>query len=131
MRSLGCLIAGALALITLIGASIWLEYATVDYEYVTVHREPQRECHTSVSSDSNGNTSSSTSCHWKVYTDGEVFKLTDSLLFWQFNSADIANELRPGRSYCLKVNGWRVGWLSMFRKVIRIESDTFQCGVPR
>lgn len=56
-----------------------------------------------------------------IYTNNEVFKNTDELLFFKFNSADFQNNLEVGKTYTVKVVGWRVPFLSMYRNIVRYE----------
>jgi hypothetical protein len=58
-----------------------------------------------------------------VYTDGEVFENTDSLWYWKWDSADVQNELEVGQTYTVKVYGWRVPFLSMFRNVVEVNNN--------
>jgi len=56
-----------------------------------------------------------------VYSDIEVLENTDTWLFFKFNSADIQGELKKDSAYVVKVAGWRVPFLSMYRNIISIE----------
>lgn len=56
-----------------------------------------------------------------VFTENEVFENTDSLMFWKFNSSDIYNEMEEGKTYKVKVAGWRIPFLSMYRNIISAE----------
>lgn len=58
---------------------------------------------------------------YMVYTTNEVFENTDSGWFMKFNSADIQNQLEPGKTYKVKVAGWRVPFFSWFRNIIAIK----------
>ena len=53
-----------------------------------------------------------------VYTENEVFENTDSWLFFKFNSADYQNKLEVGKTYEVKVAGWRIPFLSVYRNVV-------------
>jgi hypothetical protein len=55
-----------------------------------------------------------------LYSENEVFENTDSWLFLKFNSADYQNKLEVGKTYKVKVAGWRVPFLSMYRNVVGI-----------
>jgi hypothetical protein len=57
-----------------------------------------------------------------VYTDGEVFKNTDSVLVLKFNSSDVQNQLKEGETYKVQVAGWRILFLSMYRNILSIEN---------
>jgi heme/copper-type cytochrome/quinol oxidase subunit 2 len=51
----------------------------------------------------------------------EVFKNVDSILSFKFNSADVNARIAVGDTCTLRVNGFRVPWLSMFRNVIEVK----------
>jgi len=55
-----------------------------------------------------------------VYCQNEVFENTDSWLFLKFNSADDQNRLEVGKTYKVKVAGWRIPFLSMYRNVFSL-----------
>lgn len=67
--------------------------------------------------ESNGETTSS---RYLIFTNGEVFENTDSLLRLKFNSADIQGQLREGDTYDATVYGWRVPFLSMNRNIVDV-----------
>lgn len=56
-----------------------------------------------------------------VYTENEVFENTDSWMFVKFSSSDLQNKLEVGETYTVKVAGWRVPFLSMYRNIIAYE----------
>lgn len=56
-----------------------------------------------------------------VYTENEVFENTDALMVLKFNSADVQNHLKTDSTYTVKVMGWRVPFLSMYRNIITIK----------
>ena len=56
-----------------------------------------------------------------VYTENEVFENTDALMVLKFNSADVQNDLKVDSTYNVKVIGWRVPFLSMYRNIIKIK----------
>lgn len=53
-----------------------------------------------------------------IYTESEVFENTDSWLYLKFNSADYQNKFMVSETYKVKVAGWRVPFLSMYRNVV-------------
>lgn len=57
-----------------------------------------------------------------VYTNGEVFENVDSWLYFKFNSTDYQNALKESHTYNIKVVGWRVPFLSMYRNIVSIDS---------
>lgn len=60
--------------------------------------------------------------YYLVYTDKEVLKIEDSLIFGQFNSSDIYGLLAEGRTYKFKVFGFRIPFLSSYRNIIGVYS---------
>lgn len=58
------------------------------------------------------------SCKYMIYTDKGVYQNTDSLLYWKWDSAEVYNELKVGKTYNLTVAGWRVPFLSWFPNVV-------------
>jgi hypothetical protein len=53
-----------------------------------------------------------------IFTDGEVFENTDTLLRWKFNSSDVYGEMKVGSTCTLTVNGWRMPFFSVYRNVL-------------
>jgi hypothetical protein len=58
---------------------------------------------------------------WIVFTDQEVFANKDNIWFAKFNSSDIQRQLVDGQACQVKVNGFRVPFLSMYRNVLKVE----------
>ena len=58
--------------------------------------------------------------YYLVYTDKEVFKIEDSLLFGQFNSSDVYGMLAENTTYKFKVFGARIPFLSMYRNIVGV-----------
>lgn len=58
------------------------------------------------------------SCKLMIYTDKGVFQNTDSLINWKWGSAEFYNDLKVGKTYDLKVSGYRVPFLSWFPNVV-------------
>lgn len=58
------------------------------------------------------------SSKYLVYTDGEVFENTDSLLNGKFDSSDVYGRLKRDQSYRCKVEGWRIPVFSMYRNIL-------------
>lgn len=54
-----------------------------------------------------------------IYTDNGVFENTDSWLFLKFNSADFQNKFQIGETYEVKVAGWRIPILSMYKNIVK------------
>jgi hypothetical protein len=58
---------------------------------------------------------------WIVFTEGEVFKNSDNFLFLKFNSSDVQRQLVVGQTCQVKVNWFRVPFLSMYRNILKVE----------
>lgn len=56
-----------------------------------------------------------------IFGEDEVFENTDSYIFWKFDSSDLYRDLEKGESYRVKVSGWRVPFLSMYRNIVEIK----------
>lgn len=57
-----------------------------------------------------------------VYTqEGEVFEITDTLAYMRFDSAETYGALTPDKKYKVKVAGWRVPLLGLYRNIINSE----------
>lgn len=53
-----------------------------------------------------------------IFTEGEVFENTDSLLRLKFNSSDVYAKIVNGKTCTFTVNGWRFPFFSMYRNVL-------------
>lgn len=53
-----------------------------------------------------------------IFTEGEVFENTDSLLRLKFNSSDVYGQIAAGKTCTFLVNGWRFPIFSMYRNVL-------------
>lgn len=58
---------------------------------------------------------------YMVWTDKEVFEVTDTLLFTRWDSADTYGQIQVGKTYRFKVAGWRFGCLSWNRNILEYE----------
>lgn len=65
----------------------------------------------------------STSSKYLVFTDGEVFENTDAITFGKWNSSDVQGKLEKGKTYNVKVAGWRVPFMSMYRNIIKVYGE--------
>jgi len=54
-----------------------------------------------------------------IYSENEVFENTDEIIFSKFNSADFQNNIEIGKTYQVKVIGWRIPILSSYRNIIK------------
>lgn len=50
-----------------------------------------------------------------------VFKNTDSILRWKWNSSDVYGELKVGSTYKVTVVGYRIRFLSEYQNIISYE----------
>ncbi|MDE4297163.1 hypothetical protein PXK56_18420 [Phaeobacter gallaeciensis] len=53
-----------------------------------------------------------------IWTTDETFENTDTWLSWKFNSADVYGKMVVGQTCDMRVNGWRVPFLSWNRNII-------------
>jgi hypothetical protein len=61
---------------------------------------------------------SKTTMNQTVFTEKEVFIVDDSYVNGVWDTADLYNEIEPGKCYTFIVTGWRIPFLSAFRKAI-------------
>lgn len=57
------------------------------------------------------------SAKYLIFTENETFQNTDLWLIGKFNSSDIEGKLKAGKKYRVKVYGWRIPFLSMYRNI--------------
>lgn len=53
-----------------------------------------------------------------IYTENEVFENTDSWIYFKFNSSDFQGKFKVEETYEVKVAGWRIPFLSMYRNIV-------------
>lgn len=58
--------------------------------------------------------------YYLIFTSEEVFKNTDAWYFGKFKSSDIYRDLEVGKSYLIKVSGYRVPMFSEYRNIIKV-----------
>jgi len=56
---------------------------------------------------------------YRVYTDHGTYKVTDTLIYGRFSSADAYGKLQRGHTYTCKTAGWRFGLFSWFPNLIK------------
>lgn len=56
-----------------------------------------------------------------IFTGSEVFEITDTILFFRWNSSDLYRYLTVGNTYNCRVAGWRIPFLSSYRNLIDCE----------
>lgn len=55
-----------------------------------------------------------------VFTEHETFENTDAIWHWKFDSSDVYGQLEEGKTYTVKVYGWRVPILSWYRNIVSV-----------
>jgi len=55
-----------------------------------------------------------------IFSKTETLENTDSLLFGKFNSSDVYGRLEIGKTYTLKVVGWRNQHISQYRNIVEV-----------
>lgn len=56
-----------------------------------------------------------------IFGDGETFEITDSTIYWRFNSSDLYGSMDKGKTYDCLVVGRRRPYLSHYRNIISVE----------
>jgi hypothetical protein len=59
-----------------------------------------------------------------IYTNRGVFRNDDARWFLKFDSSDFYGDLEKGKTYDLKVYGWRIPILSMYPNIVRMKEVT-------
>ena len=98
-----------IALITMISFNMYYCYGTTESVVVTV--TSKERIHNEDES------------IYLIYTDEGVFKNTDSIYYFKFNSSDIYGELKEGESYRLNVYGFRIPFLSKYKNIINFKLE--------
>ncbi len=109
-----------LALLALSGACVMLggcEQMDRETETIQVTRS-ERACKSS-----GAGAQKATVCQYLVYTPTGTYRNTDDALNLKFNSSDIQGRLEWGKSYKVQTVGWRIGFLSMYPNIIKVESE--------
>jgi len=57
-----------------------------------------------------------------VFTEHETFEVADTITYGRFNSSDLYGRLEIGKTYRLKVAGWRIPIFSSYRNIIEAQS---------
>jgi len=97
-------------LVVAIGLTAAYQYGTVDEVTITVSDKERVVKKTGDAVES----------YYLVFCEDETFKNDDALLHGKFRSSDIQGKLKVGETYKVKVFGWRVGFLSMYRNIVKI-----------
>jgi hypothetical protein len=59
-----------------------------------------------------------------IYTNRGVFRNDDARWFLKFDSSDFYGNLEKGKTYDLKVYGWRIPFFSMYPNIVRMKPTT-------
>lgn len=59
-----------------------------------------------------------------VFTEAGVFKNVDSWWWFKFNSSDVQNTFKEGRTYRIYYYGWRMTWFSAYPNVRYAKEET-------
>ena len=106
----GTLILGFGAVVAgLLGADYALQKSSEDTVRVTVTGKDV------ITSGSDGNVSSK----YLIYADNETFENEDALWYGKYNSSDVQRTLEAGKTYDLKVNGYRIPFFSVYRNILK------------
>jgi len=57
---------------------------------------------------------------YMIYTNRGPFELTDTFLFWRWNTSNVYGKIQPG-TYKISVWGWRSGYWSLYKNIIDID----------
>jgi len=57
---------------------------------------------------------------YMIFTEDEVFENVDDIFFLKFKSSDLNKDLKVDSTYNVKVVGWRIGFLSAYRNIVKI-----------
>jgi len=57
-----------------------------------------------------------------IYTNQGVFRNDDARWFLKFDSSDFYGNLEKGKTYDLKVYGWRIAFFSMYPNIVRMNT---------
>lgn len=61
------------------------------------------------------------SCRYLVFTDQGVFKNTDTIWKWKFNSSDFYADIEVGKTYEFDTVGFRIPFLSVYENIVAFE----------
>lgn len=106
-------------------ALFFLVFVISSVGYVILLKNSEREVtftvlgKDSVTVSSGSGDSLSVDNEYRVYTTEGTFKVTDTLIYGRFNSADTYGKLQNDHTYTCKVAGWRFGLFSWFPNLIK------------
>ena len=61
--------------------------------------------------------------YYLVFTNNEVFCVKDSFAFVSWDASDRYNSLDPGKTYRVRVAGWRIKFFSLYRNILEIQEE--------
>lgn len=96
-----------LLMVIFIALPVFLSYSSIDEKTITIKDKERIQ--------------DSSSSYYLIFTEGAVYKNEDSFLQWKFDSSDVYNNLDIGKTYNVKVNWYRVPFLSMYKNIIEIK----------
>ena len=64
------------------------------------------------------NVKSGNSGKYLIYTDKTTYEITDTWLFWRWNSSDVYGNMQIGKTYEATLQGYRVPFLSWYQNVL-------------
>lgn len=56
-----------------------------------------------------------------IYTDSGTYEITDSLVYWRWDSSDLYGKIKVGETYEAKVYGWRIPFLSTYKNIVSVK----------
>ena len=95
----------------IVALDAWYAYGTADSVIITVTKTER------VVSGSGDRISTK----YLVFTEAETYKNTDSLWYLKWDSSDIQGKLISGQEYQVKVYGWRIPFMSVYRNIVELE----------
>lgn len=61
--------------------------------------------------------------YYLIYCEEGEFTNEDSWLFWKWNSSEVYSDLEEGKTYKVRVAGWRWNFGSWYENIISIEEE--------
>lgn len=54
-------------------------------------------------------------------TNGQVFQITDSCIYWRWYSSNVYDSITIGKTYKITTQGFRFGFMSDYKNIITLE----------
>jgi hypothetical protein len=77
--------------------------------------------HITITVENKDRTYNKDSSKWLVFTENEIFSVSDSMYNWHWRASDIYGKLKVGGTYNVKVYGYRIGLFSTYRNILSAE----------